>query len=133
IKGEPRISSGKRSREEPSLIEPGQMISFPFPYPMEFNLKSTGEVPRAEKNVDIVVTSVAFSDGTYEGDRREVAKYKAFTLGDKIQIKRILEVLRSKFETVDYLRTAISPMSTTVDEAALSDLVTRNSELFPAD
>lgn len=133
VNGEPRTSTAKRNNERPGLIEPGDSVEYSFPLPLEHNLKSTGETPGVEKNVDLVVTSVAFAGGTYEGDKNRVAEYKSFTLGERLQATRILEVLRSKFESIGQLDKAISAMITTVDEKEFAEMATRYSGLFQSD
>lgn len=132
--GKELITTGPKGNEGSSLIEPGQTYEYsPFPCPLENNLTSSGEAPGCDKNYVFMVTSVVFADGTYEGEKAHVAQFKAYSLGESVQVKRILVVLQSKFETIDEMDKAISAIVTTVDDSTCTEIASGNPGLYKAE
>lgn len=77
------------------LIAPGAIYNLTLPYPMNATTESTGEVPQARVGLRLNVLAVIFADGSYEGDAMQAARFRGYKLGEKIQLKRIIDLLRS--------------------------------------
>jgi hypothetical protein len=78
------------------LINPGSFYEKDFPYALKSITQTTGEMPQPIEGLQLNVVAVIFMDGTYEGDRVDAARFRAYKLGEKIQLTRILELLRSR-------------------------------------
>lgn len=77
------------------LIAPGAVYKRTFPYPTKAVTESTGDVPEAESGLQLNIPAVIFSDGSYEGDPAGALRLRGGKTGEKIQLTRILDLLRS--------------------------------------
>ena len=89
--GRQRFLAMPHQREGGILIAPGGTYEEKVRITLDATTTSTGEVPAAVTNLTVQITSVVFADGTYEGDIYQAARYKAMMLGERTQLKRILE------------------------------------------
>ena len=123
--GRPRLSGMPNQREGGILIAPGGTYEEKVRIALDAPTTSTGEVPTAVNNVTIQITSVVFADGTYEGDIHQAARYRATMLGERTQLKRILELLRTDTAdtALDILYGQVSDLTWYVDEPAFEGLV----------
>ena len=123
--GRKRLSGMPNKPEGGVLIPSGETYAHSIGVSLESTTTSKGEVPAALKDVTILVTSVIFVDGTSEGDLYQASRYRAFMLGERTQVKRILEFLRSDISTtsMDILNGQVSDMSWYVDEPAFENFV----------
>lgn len=96
IDGVRKSSGAPRSEAGGPLIKPGEVFQKSFKYPIKPSTVSTGEVPGPQGNLVFTVTAVVFTDGTYEGDEFEAANYLAGNAGQKAQLRRFLDLIRSK-------------------------------------
>ena len=123
--GRQRFLGMPNQREGGILIAPGGTHEEKVRVALDANTASTGEVPVAVNNVTIQISSVLFADGTYEGDIHQAARYRAMMLGERTQLKRILEILRTDTAgtALDILYGQISDLTWYVDEPAFEGLV----------
>jgi hypothetical protein len=96
VDGARKLIGAPRNEEGGVLIKPGDTFQRSFRYPMKVSPVSTGEVPPALSNLVFNVTSVVFTDGTYEGDGIAAATYLAGIAGQKAQLRSFLDLVRSK-------------------------------------
>jgi hypothetical protein len=75
-------------------IEAGGYAEFPFPLARAYRAPGSYELSNPPKQ-HLVISSVVFEDGSYEGDAKFAGQFLALELGRKIELKRILTVLRS--------------------------------------
>ncbi|MDT7778897.1 MAG: hypothetical protein QOC99_1409 [Acidobacteriota bacterium] len=75
-----------------SLIEPGKTWKVTLEF--GWNSKMTPEGHAVEPPDRVVINSVLFSDGGYEGDSLFAARAEAFKSGRRIQLTRLLEIMR---------------------------------------
>jgi hypothetical protein len=123
--GRQRFSGMPNQREGGILIAPGGTHEEKVRIALDAATTSTGEAPAAVNNVTIQITSVIFADGTYEGDIHHAARYRAMMLGERTQLKRILEILRTDTAAtpLDILYGQVSDLTWYVDEPAFEGLV----------
>jgi hypothetical protein len=57
-----------------------------------------GYVPESPQGQTLVIGTVMFDDGTYEGDARVAAEFRAMLVGNKMQLTRMLTLLRNAIE-----------------------------------
>jgi hypothetical protein len=123
--GRPQLSAMPHRPEGGILIAPGGTYEEKVRIALDAKTTSTGEVSAAVNNVTVQITSVIFADATYEGDIYQAARYRAAMLGERTQLKRILEVLRSDTAdtAIDILYGQVSDLTWYVDEPAFEGLV----------
>ena len=102
-----------RKKEGGALIKPGESYELKLRQAMKVSAISTGEVPPVAPSQIFEVTSVVFTDGTYEGDAYGAANYLAGNAGEKAMLQRFLDLIRSKefTRTEDQVRAAIAAVS----------------------
>ncbi|MEO8574348.1 MAG: hypothetical protein ABI481_10295 [Pyrinomonadaceae bacterium] len=130
IDGVRRLTGAPRDEAGAIVIKPGETFERPFRYPMKVSAVSTGEVPPALSGLVFNVTSVIFTDGTYEGDAHGAATYLAGNAGQKAQLRSFLEVIRSKEFTNSETEVQAAISSVNVD-AVLAEFVQKFPTLTP--
>ena len=60
-----------------------------------------GYAPDSPRNQSVVITSVVFEDGTYEGETRPAAQFMAFTVGRKIRLMQVADLFQRSIEVAD--------------------------------
>jgi hypothetical protein len=84
----------------------------------------------------VQLKSVLFTDGSYEGDSRFAARAEALREGRKVQLKRVLEMLRGMEETpagyasVQGLAQQVEMLESTVEWPAVSAFAERYRVLY---
>ncbi|MDQ3063856.1 MAG: hypothetical protein M3R14_13500 [Acidobacteriota bacterium] len=96
--GRRRMSGMPQNKYGENLIEPGATWVREMQIPLEYKKTVEGEIPKPASRQTIVISSVIFADGSYEGDASRAAQFRAYTLGRKMQVKQIIALLQS-FET----------------------------------
>ncbi len=92
---------------------------------------AAGFTPATSGSQQIVIASVMFEDGTYEGDAAAAARYQGFMIGHRTELSRILPVLENALATSaakETVRQQLSQLSYDYDNGALASLGTK----FPA-
>ena len=91
---------------------------------------SAGYRPEPQPNQEIVITSVMFDDGSFEGDANMAATFTAFVAGRKIQIAKLIALMDSTSKLTDVtvpaalelLKTQAELLSTEVEPSVLNHL-----------
>ncbi|MDQ3918150.1 MAG: hypothetical protein M3348_06700 [Acidobacteriota bacterium] len=86
-------------KEGQALIKPGDVYADTMPVGGQAAPGADGYVPTLPDT--LVVASVVFADGTYEGEVETAVTTKAFRTGDKIQLARIVALLREALAAPD--------------------------------
>jgi hypothetical protein len=94
-----------------------------------------GYEPFSPPAQDIVIATVIFEDGTYEGEVEPAGNYRAFMVGDKSELKRIVPILQvasaagtGAVDPAAELRSQLQSLSYDIDEADFASLV----QAFPS-
>jgi hypothetical protein len=85
-----------------------------------------GYTPGFSPSQQIVIESLVYEDGTYEGEAEPAATYLGFTAGRKTELKRIVPVLESALASsasLEELRLQLTSLSYDIDDAELAALV----------
>ncbi len=119
--GRKHLSGISRNLNDTVFIEPGQSAEKIMPYPVQPQTTSTGKMPEA-RQTDVVFSVLAaiFEDGTYEGDPVRAADIRSIQIGQKIEILRILNQLRGKYDSADAFAADLSDIKFTMDEDAFA-------------
>lgn len=110
------------------LIEPGGTYEEWMPSAGHGQTTPFGYVP--EQSTGIEISTVVFTDGTYEGKPYLAAVTKAQVMGSRTQLKRVMSLLQTVWESADNtdvdaltrLRELVSLLSEDADPAQLKEL-----------
>lgn len=127
------VTSMPHGREGLPLIKAGAFFESNQPLNTRAVRTPGGFAPESPNPQETIIRAVVFEDGSYEGDPAPAAGFKAFTLGRKLALTRLLELCAamqeadaSKQETaaqVTLFRDRVRTVSGEIDEAALAQLV----------
>jgi hypothetical protein len=95
INGATKLIGMPQEREGKILIAPGAVYGHTIRYPVGLITESTGDLPESQRGLQLNIMAVVFADGTYEGDKVSAARYRGYKMGEKIQLSRILALLKS--------------------------------------
>lgn len=97
-----RLSGMPHNKYDKPLIEAGEAWASEMGNPLEYKQPIEGEIPKQASRQTLVISSVIFADGSYEGDPFRAAQFRAYTLGRKTQVKQIIALLASFEEIPDF-------------------------------
>jgi hypothetical protein len=95
VNGRRRISSLRQGNWGERLIEAGATYTLVVAGADNAQLTHAGYQPESPPNQEILIKTIVFSDGSYEGDAEIAASFRAFQAGRKSQIARLVEVLQT--------------------------------------
>lgn len=124
VNGRKGISGMPQCTYERTLIEAGNSYKFGVPNDFKDTKISDGEIPQVKNNQTIIITSVVFEDGTFEGDQFDAARYLAFSFGRQLQMQRMMPLLRQTADNKSDLTLfgkEISNLSVSVDENTFNE------------
>jgi hypothetical protein len=87
-----------------------------------------GFTPEALHNQQIVIGALIFEDGSYEGEAEAAATYRAFAIGNRTELKRIVPLLESAPVSAEALRSQLATLGYEFNEAETAAL----AKAFPA-
>jgi len=99
VDGRVKISGMPQKKYGENLIEAGGNWINEMRSGLAYKQPVEGEISKPASQQTIVISSVIFADGSYEGDTSRAAQFRAYTLGRKAQVKQIIALLES-FENV---------------------------------
>lgn len=90
-----------------------------------------GYLPDSPSHQEILIHTAVFDDGSYEGEVKTAADFRAFKAGSKIQIARLLTLIEEALNwsepnvatALERLKAKVASLSTTVEPTALNDLL----------
>ncbi|MGI8787934.1 MAG: hypothetical protein ACR2HG_09260 [Pyrinomonadaceae bacterium] len=97
-----KISGMPQNKYGKPLIEAGETWVSEMRNPLEYKQPVEGETPKQASRQTLVISSVIFADGSYEGNDFRAAQYRAYTLGRKTQVKQIIALLDSFEDTTAF-------------------------------
>lgn len=125
-----RLSGMPQGKDGEPLIKAGEYQELKQILPTTAQTTPGGYLPAALPAQQIVIATLMFEDGTYEGAAKPAATYRGFEMGRKTELKRIVPVLESALSTsdsIESLRARLSALSYDFEESDLKELV----ETFP--
>jgi hypothetical protein len=129
VNGQRRLSGLPQGGKGKPLIESGATFEKEISNSLEHKQPLNGQIPPVQENQILVISSVIFDDGTYEGDAKNAAGFRAFTLGRKVQLKKIIALLQKATETdaqisvLDNLDKQFAALGREVDDVSFNELV----------
>ena len=121
------LPQGKAGR---SLIKAGGIEEITVSAAYRAQKTSQGYRPEPQPNQEIVITSVVFDDGSFEGDAKMAATFLAFVAGRKIQVAKLIALIDSTANVIDLnvpvtlelLKTQAEMLSTDSEPSAVDHL-----------
>lgn len=128
--GGQQMSGMPQGKDGQPLIKAG--ASFELKQPLDTHAQPTaaGYAPVSPNAQSIVIASLVFEDGSYEGEALSAARYRGYSAGRKTELERIVPVLESAVAgnaSADSLRTDLSALSFDLDPNDVAVL----AEAFP--
>ncbi len=105
VNGRERISSLPHRQEGQPIIEAGSEYEKDYELGVsavnDAGMMNGGYVPDAPPHQEIFISTAVFEDGSYEGDAKVAANFRAFVVGRKIQIGKVLLLIRQTLAAND--------------------------------
>ncbi|MDQ6786023.1 MAG: hypothetical protein M3033_04285 [Acidobacteriota bacterium] len=126
--GRKRISAMPQNRYNENLIEPGATWIRELAIPLEYKQPVAGEIPKAASGQTIVISSVIFADGSYEGDAFRAAQFRAYVVGRRQRVKQLIALIQedeNNFSEYGFTKFVeqVSKLETKVDEQEFGGLL----------
>jgi hypothetical protein len=93
---------------------------------------AAGYSPASPRGQQIVIATLIFEDGSYEGETEPAATFRGNAIGSKIELKRVVALLEDALEgstSIENLRTKLSNLSYDFDESDVSMLANAFPEI----
>ena len=117
--GEPLVKAG-------SLKELNEMLV------TRAETTAAGYSPASPRAQQVVIATLVFEDGSYEGEAEPAATYRGFAIGNKTELKRIVAWLEdglANSSSMETLRTKLSNLSYDFDESDMATLANAFPEI----
>jgi hypothetical protein len=99
--GKREITSMPQGQDGEALIKAGDYIALREPVATKPEPTAGGFTPSSPPSQQIVIESVVFEDGTYEGETEEAAMFRGFSFGRKIELQRLVPFLEKALAETD--------------------------------
>ena len=119
--GEPLVKAG-------SLKELNQMLV------TRAETTAAGYSPTSPRAQQIVIATLMFEDGSYEGEAEPAATFRGFTIGNRTELKRIVALLDTALassSSMENFRTQLSKLSYDFDPVDMAALAQAFPEIDP--
>ena len=130
VNNRPRRIGMPRGQEGRPLIEAGSVYNHNILGVLNAQTTSDGYVPDAPLKQEIIITTAVFDDGSYEGDAQTAATVRAFQIGDKIQVRKIIPLMQDALnetgadvsQAIEKFKIRLASLSNEVDAGVISEL-----------
>lgn len=131
VNGRPRISAMAHNRDAVPLIEAGGTYEYKRQFATSATEAGGGYLPETVPDQTLVIKAAVFDDGTFEGDAGFAARYRAFALGFRTQLARLLTQYQQSLQAaepepgaaLDNLRRRVNALGTELDPGELDKLL----------
>ena len=132
--GKARLMGVPRGEDGANLIEPGAAYESKAGYPTQLVRESSAVPPTTMSSAELQILSVVFADGSTEGDGGPAVRLRAYQLGAKVQLSRILSILRSGAATdPDTLSAKIEKSPVSISSDDMSSILNAFTGLAPSE
>lgn len=126
LSGMPQGEEGKPLVEAGSFKELNEMMV------TRAETTAAGYSPAAPRGQQIVLATLVFEDGSYEGDPEPAATYRGHTIGNRAELKRIVGLLEDALassSSIEKVRTQLSNLSYDFDQSDMAVLASAFPEI----
>ena len=122
-----KLSGMPQGAEGEALIESGATFETQVRNSLQYVNAGDGRVPPVQPNQQIVILAAVFADGSYEGEPTEAARFRGFLLGRKMQINKIVGLLKKSLESepsasIENLSKQVAGLANAADDSELTNL-----------
>jgi len=96
-----RLTGTPQGQRGEPLVEPGAVFSCKVKGVEDVLVNRYNYEPSSAPAQSIVIKSVVFADGSYEGDAEPATQFKVKTLGCRVQLRRVVALLRETMEVAE--------------------------------
>ncbi|HEY0322721.1 MAG TPA: hypothetical protein VGC66_17335 [Pyrinomonadaceae bacterium] len=129
--GRLRTSAMPHNQDAAPLIVAGETFELKRELNKDARQSGGGFAPETAPNQTLVIKTAVFDDGTYEGDAKSAAQYRAFALGNRTQLAQLVarynQALQSTESDVrlalESLREQVNALGTEADPLVLNKLL----------
>lgn len=137
VDGKMQLSSLPHDPEAKPLIKPGEIYTTNEPGAHATHRTPNGYAPDSPPAQTILIATVVFDDGSYEGEAAPAAEYRAFAKGRKTQLARLIPLLQNALDApasnaqtaIEKLNTQLSTANEEVESVTLEELQKEFPEL----
>ena len=123
VDGRERMSAMPQGKEGQPLIAANSTHELNVSAAHNAQMTLHGYAPDSPPNQEILIKSVVFGDGSYEGDAKIAAPFRAFTIGRKIQIEKVVPLIKDALneleqagpQAIEKFKTRLASLSNNVD------------------
>ena len=93
---------------------------------------AAGYSPASPRGQQIIIATLVFEDGSYEGETEPAAIHRGYAIGNKTELKRVVALLEEALEgstSIENLRTKLSNLSYDFDESDMAELAKEFPEI----
>jgi hypothetical protein len=101
VDGRLRISAMPHNRDATPLIVAGETYEYKRQLSNDAQQSGGGYVPETSPNQTLFIRTAIFDDGTFEGDARFAARYRAYALGERTQLARLYARFKQSLQSTD--------------------------------
>jgi hypothetical protein len=131
-----RLSGRPRGERGAPLVEPGAVLTTKVKGVEDVLMKRYSYEPETAPAQSIVIRTLVFVDGTFEGDAEPAAQWRAGTIGYKTQLTRVVALLQEAMDAtelkganlVEMIARQVSALSTDVQPSVIDEV----SKEFPS-
>lgn len=129
--GRLRTSAMPHNQDAAPLIVAGETYELKRELNNDARQSGGGFAPETAPNQTLVIKTAVFDDGTYEGDAKSAAQYRAFALGDRTQLAQLVARYNQALQStepdarlaVESLREQVNALGTEADPLVLDKLL----------
>lgn len=131
VDGRLRVSAMPHSKKGEPLIAAGGTYEYKRTLSTDTREAGGGYVPETSPNQSLFIKAAVFDDGTYEGDGGSAARYRAFMLGQRTQLARLIAIYNRALQSTEAdagvalssLREQVNALGAQPDAAAVEKLL----------
>lgn len=101
VDGRLRISAMPHNRDAEPLIAAGETYEYKRQLSSETRASGGGYVPETSPNQTLIIRTAVFDDGTFEGDARYAARYRAYALGYRTQLSHLVARYKKALQSTE--------------------------------
>ena len=128
IDGRIKFSEMPQNQHGEHLILPGETYTKEMPSPLVYEKRTEGEVPKQAPKPKVVISSVVFADGSFEGETMRAARFRSYLVGRKMQVKQVINLLQASENNISEFKfekfaEQSSKLETKIDEREITALL----------
>ena len=125
LDGKLSLSGMVQGHDGEPLVKPASLKELNEMLVTRAETTAAGYSPASPRGQQIVIATLVFEDGSYEGEAEPAATFRGHAIGSKVELKRVVALLEEALEgstSIENLRTKLSNLSYHFDESDMAGL-----------